>query len=78
MTTTTARKIIFAIANDEIGSAKLYDGILIDTSARWSKNPDLTASIHYRIEAAIRLGCNSICYTNDAAERVAVSWVIEQ
>ena len=78
MTTTAARKIIFAIANDEIGSAKLYDGILIDTSARWSKDPDRTASIHYRIEAAISQGCNSICYTNDDDERVAVSWEIEE
>jgi hypothetical protein len=78
MSTAASRKIVFAIAGHELGSAKLYDGILIDTSARWSKDPDLTASIHYRIEAAIRQGCNSICYTNDDGERVAVSWEIEK
>ena len=62
----------------EVGSAQLYDRTLIDTSARWSTDPDVAAEVHYRIEAAIRQGCNSICNTNDSGERVAVTWDIEK
>ena len=62
----------------EVDTAKLHDGILIDTSARWSKDPDVAASVHYHIEAAIRYGHDAITYVNDDGERVAVTWEIEQ
>jgi hypothetical protein len=78
VTTHTARPIRFAIDGIEVGSAKVYDGILIDTSARWSKDPDVVVEVHYRIERAIRRNHNGVCYVNDSGERVAVSWEIEQ
>jgi hypothetical protein len=78
MTATTARPIRFAIDGIEVGSAKLYGGILIDTSARWSKDPDVVVAVHYRIEAAIRRNHNGVSYVNDSGERVAISWEIEQ
>jgi hypothetical protein len=78
VTTTTAQPIRFSIDGIEVGSAKVYDGILIDTSARWSKDLDVVVEVHYRIERAIRRNHNGVCYVNDSGERVAVSWEIEQ
>jgi hypothetical protein len=78
VTTTTARPIRFAVDGHEVGSGKLYGGVRIDTSARWSTDPDVVAEVHYRIERAIRRNHNGVCYVNDSGERVAVTWEIEK
>ena len=78
MTTTTARPIAFAIDGIEVCRGRLWNNILIDVAARWSRDPKIVAAVTSNIEWAIRRGHSAICYTDDAGERVAVSWEIEQ
>ena len=46
----------------EVGRGRLWNGILIDTSARWSKDPDVVVEVHYRIERTIRRNHNGVTY----------------
>jgi hypothetical protein len=78
VTTHTARPIRFSIDGIHVGSGRVWIGIQIDVSARWSKNPKVAAAVTSRIERAIGKGHGAICYVNDSGERVAVSWEIEQ
>lgn len=74
----SARKITLIVDGIQIGTGKLWDGIVIDTAIIWSTDPALCASVNSHIEAAIRRGQDGIVYVNDDGERVAVSWEIEQ
>ena len=60
----------------EVCRGRLWNGILIDVAARWSRDPKIVAAVTSRIEAAIRRGHNGVTYTDDRGERIVIAWEI--
>ena len=77
MSAATARKITLLIDGIQIGTGKLWDGVVIDCGTRWSEDPALTEAVNYRIECAIRKGCDTIVYVDDSGKRSVIAWEIE-
>ena len=78
MSAATARKITLLIDGIEVGTGKLWKGIVLDYTVRWNKDQDVTEGVYYRIEAAIRRGHDVVVYVNDSGERVPITWRLER
>ena len=77
MSAAIARKITLLIDGIQIGTGKLWDGVVVDCGTRWSKDPTLTEAVNYRIECAIRRGCDALEFTDDTGKRSVIIWEIE-
>jgi hypothetical protein len=78
MTTTDAKPIAFHIDGHEVGRGRIWNGVLIDVSAKWSTDPKIVAAVNSNIERAIGMGHNAITFTDDSGQRTAITWRVEE